>query len=62
MYDANDLARVCNVSVATVYKVRRDLDLDRLPTIDEINNRCKVRGAKFKRCLNNETSQIDKIQ
>ena len=59
MYDAINLANKCNVSVDTVYKVRKDLDLDRLPTVDEINSRCKKPGPRFKRCTNNETSIID---
>ena len=59
MYDAQDLARQCHVSVDTVYRGRRLLDLDRLPTVDEINSRCKKPGVKFKRCTNNETSLID---
>ena len=59
MYDAMDLAKACGVSVDTVYRVRRILDLDRLPTPDEINQRNKRRGITFKhRCPNNETPDL----
>lgn len=59
MYDAVELARQCHTSVDTVYRVRRILDLDRLPTPDEINARNKKRGITFKhRCPNNETSHL----
>ena len=60
MYDAESLARECHVSVDTVYRVRKQLDLDRLPTVDEINARNTKRGQRFKRCPNNKTSKIDK--
>lgn len=58
MYDAQYLAKACNVSVDTVYRVRRDLDLDRLPTVDEINARNTKRGQPFKRCLKNGTTEL----
>ena len=60
MYDAITIAKACSVSVATVYKIRKDLNLDRLPTVDEIRSRNKHVGRPFKQCPNNETSQIDK--
>lgn len=61
MYDAQELARKCHVSIDTVYRIRRILDLDRLPTLDEINNRNKKRGVAFKhKCPKNETFSIDK--
>jgi len=60
MYDALDLAKACHVSVDIVYKVRKQLNLDRLPTVDEINARNRHVGRPFKQCTNNETSKIDK--
>ena len=60
MYDAQYLARECHVSIDTVYRIRRVLDLDRLPTPDEINNRNKKRGVPFKhKCPKNSTIDID---
>ena len=60
MYDAQELAIKCHVSVDTVYRVRRILDLDRLPTPDEIMNRNQKRGVSFShRCPKNKTSSID---
>lgn len=59
MYDAVYLAKRCHVSVDTVYKVRKDLNLDRLPTIQEIESRNKHIGRPFKQCPNIETSKID---
>ena len=59
MYDALYLAKRCHVSVDTVYKVRKALNLDRLPTVDEIMARNKHIGRPFKQCPNNETSKID---
>ena len=60
MYDAQYLAKQCGVSIDTVYRVRRQLDLDRLPTPDEINQRNKKRGIAFKhRCPSIETSTFD---
>ena len=55
MYEAVELARKCGVSLTIVYNVRRKLDLDRLPTEQEINDRPTKRGQKFK-CTKNKTS------
>lgn len=60
MYDAESLARECHVSVDTVYRVRKQLDLDRLPTVDDIQKRNTKRGQRFKRCPKIKTPQIDK--
>lgn len=58
MYDAQDLARKCNVSVDTVYHVRKLLNLDRLPTVEEIMQRNKKCGRKFSMCPNIKTSNL----
>ena len=63
MYDAYTLAKKCGVSVDTVYRVRRILDLDRLPTEEEIRERNKKRGIPFKhRCTKNDTSCLTKLK
>lgn len=60
MYDAYQLAKECHVSIDTVYRVRKQLNLDRLPTIIEIKSRNTHRGRPFNICPDIRTSNVDK--